>query len=129
MPQKYKAHKLGPLCADRINKTIGTELEVADVWVSKAAHRHIAEDHPDDYPLVWAALPKLISNPTYVGERPRKNDGFYLVTNVDTDGGVLMAISFRLSPHGTYNLKSAYTIKRATIDKRRMAKNLHFLKE
>lgn len=128
MAKKYKAHRLGPLCADRINKTIGTELETADVWVSKAAHRHIAEDHPNDYALVWAALPKLISNPTYVGERSRSTDSFYLVTTVDIDGGVLMAISFKMSPHGTYNLQSAYTIKRSAIDNRREAKTLHILK-
>ena len=121
MTKRYESRRLGPLCANRINKIIGTELDVADVWVSKAAHRHIAEDHPEDYEAFWENLPELISNPSYVGQRPSKDDSFYLVANIDKDGGALMAISLKMSPYGTYNLESAYRLKRKAIDNRRNA--------
>jgi hypothetical protein len=98
-----------------------------DVWVSKAAHKHIAEDHPDDYPLIWAALPRLLVSPDYVGEQHKKSDSFYLVTRVPVDGGVLMAISLEMTEYGTYNLRSAYSIKQTTIDNRRDAGNLHII--
>ena len=46
---RYKAIRIGLLKTAEINRRLGTELVDADVWASKAAHRHFAVDHPDDY--------------------------------------------------------------------------------
>ena len=45
----FPARDLGPLPVDAINAVLGTELEPGNVRLSEAAHRHMAEDHPDDY--------------------------------------------------------------------------------
>lgn len=65
--QRRKAFRVGPLPAGLVNRALGTELEVADVWVSKACHAHIADDHPDDYPVIMANLIDILRYPTYAG--------------------------------------------------------------
>lgn len=52
----YEAIEVGPLPAAMINRTLGTELVDGIVRVSRTAHRHIAQDHAADYPLVMAHL-------------------------------------------------------------------------
>src|SRR4051794_13765583 len=79
---KYKSFRIGPLPADAINSALGTELEIADVWVSRAAHQHIALDHPDDYRAVIANIVEIIRSPTWAGQDPRHGDNFYLVRRV-----------------------------------------------
>ena len=69
MPKRYPALDLGPLPVDLINRTLGTELEPGRVRLSARAHRHIAEDHPDDYQTCMAALPGAVAAPTYIGQR------------------------------------------------------------
>ncbi len=65
MPKRYSAVDLGPLPVDLINRTLGTELDPGRVRLSARAHRHIAEDRPDDYPTCIGALPGVIAAPTY----------------------------------------------------------------
>jgi hypothetical protein len=121
---KRRAFRVGALPADLINHALQTELEVADVWVSKACHSHIADDHPDDYPVIMANLLDVLLSPTYAGQDPRHGGAFYLVKRVEL--GVqdrhfaLVAIALEVSQHGTYNVKSAYTIKQADVDSRRL---------
>jgi hypothetical protein len=122
--QQRKAFRVGPLPAELINRALETELDVADVWVSKACHAHIADDHPDDYPVIMANLIDILRSPTYAGQDAHNGNGFYLVKKVETGVKdrefVLVAIALELSQHGTYNVKSAYTIKQADIDSRRL---------
>ena len=121
---KRKAFKVGPLPADLINKALGTELDVADVWISKACHSHIANDHPEDYPVVIANIVDILRSPTYAGQDPHAGSGFYLVKRVDPGVAsrdfALVAIALELSQHGTYNVKSAYLIKQQDVDSRRI---------
>jgi hypothetical protein len=127
----YKAFRVGPLPADPINRALGTELDSADVWVSKACHGHIAIDHADDYPIIMANLIDILRSPTYVGQDPQHGGGFYLVKRVmpGVEGRdfALVAIAMEISPHGTYNVKSAYTIKQQTVDSRRLTGSLKVL--
>lgn len=121
---KRKGFRVGPLPADLINKALGTELETADVRVSKACHGHIADDHPEDYQVVMANIIDILRSPTYAGQDAHNPRGFYLVRRIELPVRdrefVLVAISLELSVHGTYNVKSAYTIKQQDVDSRRL---------
>ena len=121
---RRKAFRVGPLPADLVNRALGTELETADVWVSKACHAHIADDHPDDYPVIMANLIDILRSPTYAGQDAHNSNGFYLIKKVGAGVGdrdfALVAIALELSQHGTYNVKSAYTIKQSDVDSRRL---------
>jgi len=121
---RRSAFRIGPLPAELINKVLGTELDVADVWVSKACHAHIADDHQDDYRVIMGNLIEILRSPTYAGQDAHNANGFYLVKRVDapTSGRefALVAIGLEMSSHGTYNVKSAYTIKQQDVDSRRL---------
>lgn len=121
---RRKAFRVGPLPADLINKALGTELETADVWVSKACHGHIADDHPDDYQVIMANIVDILRSPTYAGQDAHNGKGFYLVRRIEAVVAgrefALVAIALELSQHGTYNVKSAYTIKQQDVDSRRL---------
>lgn len=122
--QRRKAFRVGPLPADLINRFLKTELEISDVWVSKACHNHIAKDHPEDYPVIMSNLIEVLRSPTYAGQDARHGGAFYLVKRVEP--GVqdreyaLVAVALELSQHGTYNVRSAYTIKQTDVDSRRL---------
>lgn len=119
-----RAFRVGPLPAELINRALGTELDIADVWVSKACHTHIADDHPADYPVIMAHLIDILRSPTYAGQDAHSGSGFYLVRKVEpgVDGRefALVAIALELNQFGTYNVKSAYTIKQTDVDSRRL---------
>lgn len=120
---RRKAFLVGPLPAALINRALGTDLEPANVWVSKACHAHIANDHPEDYPVIIANIIDILRAPMYAGQDPKHAHGFYLVKCVEPVADrefALVAISLELSQHGTYNVKSAYTIKQQDVDSRRV---------
>jgi len=118
---RRKAFRVGPLPAAIINRALGTELDVADVWVSKACHEHIANDHPEDYPVIFANLIDILRSPTYAGQDPRHGSSFYLVKQIESGGDfVLVAIGLEPSGFGTYNVKSAYSIRQHDVDSRRL---------
>ena len=118
-----RAFRVGPLPAELINRSLHTELEVADVWVSKACHSHIADDHPDDYPIIMANIIDILRSPTYAGQDARHGSGFYIVRQVSghpTKDFAMVAIALEMSVHGSYNVKSAYTISQDDVDSRRL---------
>lgn len=120
---KRKAFRVGPLPVDLINRALGTELEPADVWVSKACHGHIADDHPDDYPIIMANIIDILRSPSYAGQDAQNGEGFYLVKRVEAVADrefALVAIGLEITEHGTYNVKSAYIIKQIDVDSRRL---------
>ena len=120
---KRKAFRVGPLPVDVINRALGSDLEAADVWVSKACHSHIADDHPEDYPIIMANIIDILRSPSYAGQDAQHGDGFYLVKRVQAPGDrefALVAISMEITTHGTYNVKSAYIIKQNDVDSRRL---------
>ena len=104
---------LGPLPVVRINRTLGTSLAPGNVTVSKQAHRHIAIDHPIEYPAIMAALANIVASPAFVGQDPKHPHAFYLVEAVTSAVGThaLVAIGFQRSKGGTYKVKSAYALK------------------
>jgi hypothetical protein len=125
------AFRVGPLPADLINRALNTELDAADVWVSKACHSHIADDHPDDYPVIMANLIDVLRSPTYAGQDAHAGGGFYLVKKVEPGVAgrefALVVIAMEQNQFGTYNVKSAYTIKQSDVDSRRMKGALRVL--
>lgn len=117
----YRAFRVGPLPVDLINKILDTYLEPGDLWVSKAAHRHIAEDHPIDYPIIIPALGTLLASPQYIGIDTKHKNNFNLIRrhSLTEPKAILIAIGFEYTEYGTYNLRSAYRIKQSDIDNRR----------
>ena len=126
---KLKAFRVGPLPAAAINAALGTELDPGDVWVSKAAHQHIAVDHADDYAAVKANIIDIITAPTWVGQDPKHAENFYLVRRVPQQGkeAVLIAIGLEPNEYGTYNVRTAYAISEDDILARRLRGSLHAL--
>lgn len=128
---RHKAFRVGTLPAAIINRALASELDAAEVWVSKACHRHIALDHPEDYDVVMANLADCLEQPTYAGQDARHGSGFYLVKRVATGVAgrdfLLIAIALELSVHGTYNVKIAYTIRQHDVDSRRLKGTLKVL--
>lgn len=121
--KKYTAFRVGPLPAEAINKALGTELDAADVWVSKACHSHIAIDHPEDYPIIKAHMIDIIREPTMVGQDSGHGRNFYLVKRIIDDEGKefgLIALGLELSIYGTYNVRSAYRISQKDVMSRRL---------
>src|SRR4051794_7240150 len=114
----YKAFRVGPLPTPHINKALGTELEVGDVWVSKICHEHIATDHPDEYPLIKGNIVDIITDPTWVGQDPKHGENIYLVRKLPVEGEefALVAVGLEMTEHGTYSVRSAYRINHADVD-------------
>ncbi|MEP3074320.1 hypothetical protein [Maricaulis sp.] len=124
----YKALKVGWLDTAAINRILGLELEAADLWVSKAAHQHIAEDHPQDYKVVMPNLGATVQAPAYVGQKPGNSNNFYLVRRVqEASGAVLVAVGIERNKHGTYNVRSSYLISDEDIQRYREAGHLHVI--
>lgn len=109
----YPGLTIGPLPVGRINRTLGLNLAPGLVTVSKAAHEHIAVDHPQEYADIMGALTGLIANPAFIGRDPKHPQNFYLVDALPTTVGAfaLVAIAFKRSKGGTYKVASAYGIK------------------
>lgn len=126
---KFKAFRVGPLPVAVINAALGTELDSADVWVSKSAHQHIALDHADDYPAVMANMIDIITAPTWAGQDPKHAENFYLVrrvTQMQADA-VMIAIGLEPNEHGAFNIRTAYAINEDDILTRRLRGSLHAL--
>ncbi len=123
----YPALDLGPLPVDLINSVLGTELDPGHARLSSTAHRHIAEDHAAEYPVIIAALQAdAIGAPTFIGQDPSHAGNFVLVKRIGLPDGraVLVAIGLEMAPGGTYSVRSSYLIPQRTIDARRQAGRL-----
>jgi len=123
---RYSAVLLGDLPVAAINAALGTELEPGPVRLSEAAHRHMAEDHPNDYPDCIAVLPQTVAAPTFIGQAPRHGRNFEMVKRVVRPNGkaVLVAIGLEPDDAGAYRVKSCYLISTETVDARRQARTL-----
>jgi hypothetical protein len=120
---RYPALELGELPVDVINATLGTDLAPGRVRLSAAAHRHIAEDHPEDYPTCRLALPQAIADPTLIGQAPRHGRNFELIRRVQDGQGraILVAIGLEPDDAGSYRVRSCYLISRNKVEARRQA--------
>ena len=126
MPKRYPALDLGWLPVDLVNRTLGTELDPGRVRLSRRAHRHMAEDHPDDYPTCIAALPAAIAAPSYIGQAPHHGRNIEFVKRVRgrKSSMVLVAIGLEVDERGDYRVRLAYLIKEAALEHRRQTGRL-----
>lgn len=118
---RSKAILLGPLPAELINNTLGTELEGGDVVITARAQAHIALDHAQDFGLVMNHLRLVIAAPTYIGQSPHHPEAFELVRRISlpgTDEIILAAINITRNAFGNYNVHSAYRISQEKVDRR-----------
>jgi hypothetical protein len=133
---RYDARWLGDLPHEMINLTLGLELAPGRVYLSALAHRHMATDHPADYPIVINAIKAAVTAPTFLGQAPRHAANFEVikrvtVTEQDENGVVLkrhlvlVAICLEPDEAGCYRIVSGYTIKQEDVDTRRAAGRLH----
>ena len=122
MATRYPALDLGPLPADLINRTLGTELEPGRVRLSARARLHIAEDHPNDYQTCMAALPGAVAAPTYIGQAPHHARNIELVKRVRGVEGWMVLVAVGLEPdrRGDYRVRSSYLVRESTVEGRRL---------
>ena len=125
-PKLYPAIDLGPLPVDLINAVLGTELDPGLVHLSEQAHRHMAEDHPEDYALCFASLRLAISTPSFIGQAPKRTGNFEILRRVNHPDGkvVLVAVGLEMDTRGNYRVRSAYLVRGQTVDDRRRAGRL-----
>ncbi len=123
---RYPAVALGELPVAAINAVLGTELDAGQVRLSETAHRHMAEDHPEDYPDCIAALPHAVAMPTFIGQAPGHTRNFEVVKRIARLDGqtVLVAIGLEPDDTGAYRVKSCYLISAEKVDARRRAGTL-----
>ena len=129
---KYPFVDLGELPVDLINLTLGTELEPGNAILTAVAHRHIAEDHPEEYPIVIAHLPLLIAAPSYIGQSPRHNESFEIVRRLVVGNGqeiVLAGLNMVRNKFGNYNVHSAYALTEEIVTVRIARGHLFFPKK
>jgi len=122
----YPSRTLGPLPVDLINAALGTELEPGTVRLSPQAHRHMAEDHPADYPVCIAALAVTVAAPTFIGQSPGHSRNFEMVRRVARADGsaVLVAIGLDRDERGDYRVRSCYLIEAEKVESRRLKGHL-----
>lgn len=118
---RYPALDLGPLPVDTINRALGTEMELGNARLSRTAHRHMAKDHPNDYPACIAALRDAVAAPTFVGQAPDQPRNFEMIRRIGRSDGrvVLVAISLEQDAAGTYAVRSCYLLEPEKVDARR----------
>ncbi len=128
--KKYPAKRIGALPVHTINNILGTNLTEGDVWLSSAAHAHIAKDHPEDYKKYFQYLESAIAKPTFIGQAAHHLAGFEIVYRVPVDSVyILIAIAISRNIYGTYNIKSMYSMKDRAVKNRQNAKRLFHVRE
>ncbi len=120
-PSRYRAVSLGPLPVEAINRVLGTELEPGPVRLSAVAHRHMAEEHPDDYAACIAALALAIASPTFVGQAPKHTRNFEIVKRVPRPDrrAVLVAVGIERDDAGEYRVRTCYLVEPEKVEQRR----------
>ena len=126
MPASYPALNLGPLPVNAINTALGTELLPGQVRLSQQAHKHMAQDHPEDYPDCRAALQLAIASPSFVGQAPNHTSNFELLRRIARADGKVVLVAIGLAPDdaGNYRVRSCYLVKAEVVDARRQAGRL-----
>lgn len=119
--RRYPARDFGPLPVAAVGASLGIILTPGRVRLSARAHRHIAEDHPDDYAACISALPAAVATPTFAGQAPHHRGNFEIVRDLARPDGqhVLVAIGLRRDADGCYRVRSCYLIAPAKVARRR----------
>ena len=124
----YRSLDLGRLPSAVINHVLRAHLEEGVVRLSAAAHRHIAEDHPEDYEICMNALRKgALQAPNYIGEDPTRSGNFVIVKRLPQADRRAMLVAIGLTPDraGDYRVRSCYLISEEKVEDRRRAGRLH----
>ena len=125
--KKYPARLVCDLPVDVVNKVLGLELDPGEVWVSRACHKHIAEDHPDAYAACYHQLDIVISDPSFLGQSPKHNDAIEVIRRLvigQNQAIVLAAVSMETNQYRNYNVRSVYLIEQDDLDMRRRANRI-----
>lgn len=138
---KYPRIKFGPFPHKMVEKTLNLELEPGGLYLSAQAHKHIAEDHPTDYPIVGINLDNCVNNPNYIGQSPRHQRNIEFVKRLPVrdklyDGTeriityiALVAVSVERDQYGDYRIVSGYLIEEKDITTRRASGYLSLAKK
>ncbi|WP_315765566.1 hypothetical protein [Bradyrhizobium sp. SZCCHNR2009] len=119
-PPKTPDLIIGPMPVTVVNKTLGTELEVGDVILSRGAQRHANRRHPEDYPKCLPHLASVIASPRYIGD-DHTNSGIEIWGYVAALGAlVLVAIELIPDAQGRYHISSFYIVSERKADARRL---------
>lgn len=111
---------LGPLPSEKINKTLGLELEAGEVVFSVAAQLHSSKRHGNEYAKSLPFVGPIVSNPLYVGDDLNNPEKIELVGRVPSLGtAVLVALNLTLDAHGRYHVASVYPISLKKVEGRR----------
>lgn len=135
MSRNYPSRKFGAFPHEVIGRTLDVDLEPGNCYVSSRAHQHIAEDHPRDYPIIWAHLERVVAEPTFIGQAPHHTENFEMVKRIrifeeDESGTTLreyyalIAVSFECDRHGDYRVVSGYLLKEEEVTTRRLNNHL-----
>jgi hypothetical protein len=81
----------------------------------------MAEDHPDDYAVCFAALVETIANPSFIGQAPHHQNNFEMLRRVNHPDGKVVLVAIGLEPdgRGDYRVRSCYLVPAGQVDQRR----------
>lgn len=121
-PEPYPALDLGPLPVDLVDEALGTELMPGRVRLSRTAHRHMATDHPADYPACIAHIAATVAMPTFIGQSPGHSRNFEMIRRVGPTNGPAVLVAIGLEPDGLgdYRVRSCYLIEARKVEDRRL---------
>jgi hypothetical protein len=128
-PKPYPAIDLGPLPVDLINDALDTELEPGRARLSTTAHRHMATDHPADYPVCIVELAAAIVTPTFIGQAPGHSRNFEMIRRIGRADGsvVLVAIGLEPDDRGDYSVRTCYLLEAEKVEERRQQGRLRLV--
>jgi hypothetical protein len=120
---------LGDLPVERINLTLGTQLEAGVAVFSRAAQTHAARRHANDYPVIAPHVASIVLNPLYVGDDLRNGGKIELIGKAPGSAMyALVAVSVELDELGRYHVASLYPVSREKIENRRQKGFLRVLR-
>lgn len=120
MSKKYGSQRICALPIRLINELLSTDLFPGDVWLSAAAHRHIAEDHPEDYAACFSYLEEIVTDPGWIGQAPQHQSNIELLKRISANVGIaLVALCIEPNRFGNYSVRSLYRIKQQDLGYRR----------
>ena len=120
----YPAVHLGPLPVEAINRALGLELDAGEVWMTGTAQRHVAKEHPEDYPVCRCRLSRTVGAPLYIGQGPQRTN-IELVTRTRGSPDIAILVAVGMKPKcGRYFVKSMYMISEDKITNNRLKRYL-----
>jgi len=108
-----KVHIIKPIILGKLPKVISNHYNLNcdsnNVMVFPGAIKHIEKRHPQDLEKYFNKIEEIISNPDYVGQKPKEPKSVELIKEFEDD--VLVAI--KLDPSGYIYLSTMYSLQNA----------------